>query len=324
MLEGFDPDWNYVHNKRLATYTNIDPGEYVFRVKGSNNDGVWNNEGRSIKIIITPPFWQTSWFLLLNVVLLINILILFYKIRTARIRQYNRELEMRVIERTKQYEETTQELEAFSYSISHDLHAPLRRIKGFSQALLEDYSNRMDKKAIDYIHRIQRGSHQMNLLIDDLLKLSRLSRSELVIKKVNLSAMVKTIAEEYKKMDSKRTVEFIIDKNRYVNGDESLFKVMIRNLIDNAWKFTSPKPVSKIEFGTIMSKNETIYYIKDNGIGFEPSYAEKIFEVFFRLNNKFEGTGIGLATVKRIIKRHQGRIWAEGLINKGATFYFTL
>jgi len=191
------------------------------------------------------------------------------------------------LERTRQLEETNKELEAFTYSVSHDLRAPLRRIAGFSQALLEDFPELINDNALDYLHRIQRGSLQMSRLIDDLLKLSRLSRSELRLSQLNLSQIFTTISDEYKRLTPERSVEFIIEKNVYVHGDVSLLKVMIRNLIDNAWKFTSKQPHAKIEFGVVSGKVETIYFIKDNGIGFNISASDKIFEVFHRQQSEF-------------------------------------
>jgi two-component system sensor histidine kinase ChiS len=323
-LDGFDQDWNNVGTKHNATYTNLDPGEYIFRVRGSNNDGIWNEEGTSIKIIITPPFWKTWWFRVIAVLSILALLFISHKIRTTRIRKRNQELEQHVLERTRQLEEINKELEAFTYSVSHDLRAPLRRIAGFSQALLEDFHEQIDKRAADYLHRIQRGSSQMSRLIDDLLKLSRLSRGELLIRQVNVSQIVTSISEEYKRSFPDRSVQFSIAKNIYVQGDDSLLKVMIRNLIDNAWKFTSKQKEAKIEFGAMNVKGKTVYFIRDNGIGFDFSASDKIFEVFHRQQSEFEGTGIGLATVKRIIQRHNGRVWSEGKINEGATFYFTL
>ncbi len=324
MLEGFDKEWNYVGTQRMATYTNIDPGKYVFRVKGSNNDGVWNEEGASIKIRITPPFWHTLWFRLLACIVLIASLLTGYKIRTATIRHRTRELEKHIKERTAQLENINQELEAFTYSVSHDLRAPLRSMEGFSEILLEDCSGKLDKKHKDYLGRISHASQQMSHLIDDLLKLSRLTRSEMHFNKVDLSRLVESIMEEFEQTNSGRSVEWVRAENIIVQGDEALLKVMLRNLIDNAWKFTSKKKKAKIEFGRKQEKGKSIYFIRDNGIGFDMKYVNKLFEAFQRQHIEFEGTGIGLTTVQRIVSRHGGRVWAEGKEDQGATFYFTL
>jgi signal transduction histidine kinase/ligand-binding sensor domain-containing protein len=323
-LEGFSSEWLLVDGKsREATYTNLDPGKYVFRVKGSNNDGIGNEKGTSINIIITPPFWNTVWFRLLAIIFFTALFFAYLRIRTARFRKLNRELEQRVLERTTQLQETNEELESFSYSVSHDLRGPLRGMDGFSQALLEEYYDKLDEKGKDYLRRIRKGSQRMGNLIDDLLKLSRLSRSEMHFVRINLTQLFQSIAQEYQETYPERQVEFIIAGDLFVKGDYPLLKIMLRNLIDNAWKFTSKSLHAKIEFGFISENANNVFFIRDNGIGFNINYSEKLFEVFYRQHKGYEGTGIGLATVKHIIYRHGGKIWAEGKINEGATFYFT-
>ena len=324
VLEGFDQNWNYIGTRRVATYTNINPGEYIFRVKGSNNDGIWNEEGRSIKIIITPPIWQTWWFRFVGFLFILTSIIIGHKIRTARIRAQNKVLEQRVNERTAQLEYSNKELEAFSYSISHDLRAPLRGMDGFSQLLLDEYAGKLGKQGKDYLHRIQKGSRRMGKLIDSLLKLSHLSRTELHFKKVDLSRLVESIAHEYKKAYPDRNTEFVIVKDIYVKGDASLLRVMLKNLIDNAWKFTAETINPVIEFGTARKYRTKLFYIRDNGVGFDIKYSDSLFELFQRQHPDFDGTGIGLAIVQRIVNRHGGTIRAEGKVNKGATFYFTI
>ena len=323
-LTGFDNDWNYVGTQRLATYTNLNPGEYVFHVKGSNNDGIWNQKGTSIKVHIKPPFWLTAWFQISALVVIIALIFLGVQLRTAKIQSRNRELELHVKERTMQLEASNRELEAFSYSVSHDLRAPLRGMDGFSQSLLEEYSDKIDEKGRHYIQRIHTASQRMGQLIDDLLKLSRLTRRNIQRQRINLSSLVETMAEEFKQMDPERNVTFKIAKKIYAKGDISLIQIMLRNLIDNAWKFTSKKSSAIIEFDMIRQNKKNIYYIRDNGIGLDIQYSDKIFEAFHRQHLKFEGTGIGLATAQRIVIRHGGHIWADGKVNKGATFYFTL
>ncbi|HEX9935421.1 MAG TPA: triple tyrosine motif-containing protein, partial [bacterium] len=323
-LEGFDKEWNAVGGQRQAAYTNIPPGKYLFRIKASNNDGVWNESGKSVRIIITPPFWQTTAFRIAFLCLLAGLLVAGYKMRTSRIRKMNRELEQRVRERTAQLDATNKELEAFSYSVSHDLRAPLRSMNGFGQALLEDYAERFDERGRDFLRRIQKASQHMSLLIDDLLKLSRLTRSDMVLRQTDLSTLVESVAEEFRYSDPAREVRFAIQKKVIVEADPSLLIVLVRNLIDNAWKFTSKRRGAIIEFGAKREKDRTVYYIKDNGIGFDMAYSGKLFEAFQRQHTEFEGTGIGLATVQRIVHRHGGSTWAEGKENEGAAFYFTL
>lgn len=246
----------------------------------------------------------------------------------TEILRLNEELEQRVIERTRQLEAANSELEAFAYSVSHDLRAPLRAIDGFSQALLEDYTDQLDAEGRGYLERVRAGSQRMGQLIDDLLKLSRLTRQEMRHELVDLSIIAHEIAVELRELDPDRAVEFIIADQVLAYGDPQLLRVVMNNLLANAWKFTSRTLRSVIEFDSSLSaqSQERVYWIRDNGVGFDMAYADKLFGVFQRLHahSEFEGTGIGLATVKRIVQRHGGRIWAEAEVNKGATIRFTL
>jgi ligand-binding sensor domain-containing protein/signal transduction histidine kinase len=324
-LEGFEKEWNFVDAKhRTVTYTNLDKGTYTFLVKASNNDGKWNTQGASLKIIVTPPFWGSWWFRSLIILVIILSFIIFYKKRTQRIIRINRELEKYVAKRTEELELTNRELEAFTYSVSHDLRAPLRSVSSFSGILIEDYKGKIDKKGKEYLHRISTAVKQMNSLIDDMLKLSRVTRGKLVLTEVDLSSIIESIIEDLKQKEPDRKVEMNIKNSLIVNGDRALLTIMLQNLLDNAWKFTSKKYKTIIEFGKTSRNNKPVFYVKDNGIGFDNKFAKEIFEVFKRLHANYEGTGIGLATVQRIIKRHNGKIWAQGKTNEGATFYFTL
>jgi len=323
MMEGIEKEWNYVGNRLFATYTKLLPNEYVFKVKGSNNDGLWNKEGISLSITITPPFWQKLWFRITCVLFIISLLFTSYQIRTARIRGRNRELEQHVLERTAQLEATNLELESFTYSVSHDLRAPLRGMDGFSQILLEDYSNKIDKKGKEYLKRIHKASHTMSQLIDDLLQLLRFSRSEMNFEEINLSKLVTSIIADYRQMNTERQVKFKITKNVIIKGDTPSIKILFKKLFDNAWKFTRDQKETKIEFGVMDKNGKPVYFIRDNGIGFDMSYAEKLFETFQRQHTGFEGTGAGLATAKSIVLRHGGQIWAKGKNNEGATFFIT-
>jgi PAS domain S-box-containing protein len=218
------------------------------------------------------------------------------------------------------------ELEAFSYSVSHDLRAPLRSIDGFSQALLEDYSDKLDKEGQDYLIRVRKAAQQMGNIIDDLLKLSRITRRPLEHEKVNLSDLSKSIIDELQKKDSNRNAKVSIDEDLTVMGDKQLLRLALENLIGNAWKFTSKKSNTKIEIGKTKKKDKDAFYVRDNGAGFDMKYADKLFVPFQRLHSdqEFEGIGIGLGIVSRIIHRHGGEIWAEGKEGGGATFYFSL
>jgi len=230
-------------------------------------------------------------------------------------------------------ETANKELEAFAYSVSHDLRAPLRGIDGFSQVLLEEYHDKLDAQGENYLRRIRNASQRMGQLIDDMLKLSRVSRGEINIQQVNLSEIFKEIADGHIGLEPKRQVEFIVQEGIKARGDSHLLRIVLENLIGNAWKFTSNHPRARIEFG-IQHKNETpVYFVRDDGAGFNMKYAQKLFGAFQRLHTvaEFPGTGIGLATVQRIIHRHGGKVWAEGEEENlplgktgGATFYFTL
>jgi len=218
------------------------------------------------------------------------------------------------------------ELEAFNYSVSHDLRSPLRSINGFSQALLEDYAYKLDAQGKDYLQRVRAASQTMAQLIDDLLDLSRITRSKIHRGTVNLSVLAQAVTAELAKMEPERQVEFVIAGRLMVKGDERLLKIVLENLLGNAWKFTGNNPKAKIEFGVTQVDDRSAYFVRDNGAGFDMAYANKLFGAFQRLHapSEFSGSGIGLATVQRIIHRHGGHVWAEGAVGQGATFYFTL
>ncbi len=221
---------------------------------------------------------------------------------------------------------TNKELESFSYSVSHDLRSPLRSIDGFSQALLEDYSSKLDEKGQDYLKRLRTASQKMGELIDGLLKLSRLTRSEMHQEKVDLSSLANEIATRLQETHKNRVVKFIIDNDLTATGDPQMLRVLLENLLGNAFKFTKNTKQARIEFGSIVEGERKTFFIKDNGAGFDMVYKDKLFGAFQRLHDtaEYPGTGIGLATVQRIINRHGGSIRAEGEVGKGATFYFTL
>ncbi|NHJ87271.1 MAG: PAS domain S-box protein [Asgard group archaeon] len=248
------------------------------------------------------------------------------KMAEETLHELNEQLERRVIERTSELERVNKELEAFSYSVSHDLRSPLRSIDGFSHALLEDYLLQLDETGQDYLKRIRAASQRMSNLIDGLLSLSRLSRREIIKEEINLSEIAFEIIDELKQNEPDREIVIDIQDNIVAKCDPVLMRTILVNLLANAWKFTSKTQNAKIMFGSKIINNETIYYIKDNGIGFDMSYANKLFSAFQRLHSEkeFEGSGIGLTIVYRIIERYYGRIWTEAQEGKGATFYFTL
>jgi light-regulated signal transduction histidine kinase (bacteriophytochrome) len=223
-------------------------------------------------------------------------------------------------------EAANRELEAFSYSVSHDLRAPLRAIDGFSQALLEDYHNLLDAKGRDYLERARAATQRMSQLIMDLLKLSRLTRGELNLAVVDLSALARAVAADLRKSQPQRQVAFRITEGLTAEADPHLLRVALENLLGNAWKFTSKRDEATIEFGAAEVKGTTAYFVRDDGAGFDMTYAAKLFGTFQRLHSEreFPGTGIGLSLVQRIVHRHGGEVWAEGEVGRGAGFYFTL
>ena len=256
------------------------------------------------------------------------------------LRESKEGLEQRVAERTGELEERNEalrhnsaqllaantELDAFAYSVSHDLRAPLRSIDGFSQVLLEDYATQLGEAGQDSLRRVRAATQRMGILIDDLLKLARVTRAEIRAEPVDLSDLARDIAAELQRATPERLVEFTIAPHLKAQGDPRLLRVVLDNLLRNSWKYTAKQARPRIEFGSVEENGGQAFMVRDNGAGFDMKYADKLFGVFQRLHSaaEFEGTGIGLATVRRIINRHGGRIWAEGAVDQGATFYFTL
>ena len=242
------------------------------------------------------------------------------------IRQLNEELEKRVGERTAQLEAANKELEAFAYSVSHDLRAPLRAMDGFSKAVLEDYGKLLDERGQHYLKRVREASQKMGRLIDDLLGLSRFTRNELRLEAVDVSAMAASVIAELRHIHPTRQVETTITPGLQARADANLTRIVLVNLLSNAWKFTERKTTAHIVVGGEVTPKGLACFVQDDGAGFDMAYADKLFGAFQRLhgNDEFEGTGVGLATVKRIIHRHGGRVWAEAEVSRGATFHFTV
>ena len=240
--------------------------------------------------------------------------------------EVNEELEERVAKRTSELQSSNQELEAFSYSVSHDLRAPLRTIDGFSLALEEDFAEKLDDQGRDYITRVRNGVQRMGTLIDALLQLSRVTRSEVQREQVDLSQLATLVFREVEIADPERRVEWSAQPGLTAEADPRLMRIAFENLIGNAWKFTARTPGATISFGSSPRDGRTVYFLRDNGAGFDMKYVDRLFTAFQRLHGEreFTGSGIGLATVSRIVRRHHGSIWAEAEPGKGATFFFTL
>lgn len=263
--------------------------------------------------------------------------------RTAKLAEANAELTNEVVERkraeegirtlnsellqkTALLEASNKELEAFSYSVSHDLRAPLRGIDGFSQAVLEDYTEQLDEAGRSYLQRVRSASQRMSQLIDSMLKLARLTRAELHTEPVDITALAQAVVADLRKTDPERTVACEIASGLCATADPHLLRVVLENLLGNAWKFTGQKSEARIEVGMTQHQSQPAYFVRDNGAGFDMTYVHKLFGAFQRLHafSEYPGVGIGLATVQRIIERHGGQVWAEGVVDAGATFYFTL
>jgi signal transduction histidine kinase/ligand-binding sensor domain-containing protein len=352
-LEGFDTDWRKPGPEHRATYTNIDPGRYVFRVKAANGDGVWNEKGTSVELVIIPPWWRTVPF---RIALFLGIVggaasigwavsahrtreelrqreleverdrVRDRELAAEKLRCLNLELEQRVQERTAQLQMSNQELEAFSYSVSHDLRAPLRSINGFSRILLEDHRERLNAEAVETINVIRAATQRMGQLIDDMLQLSRVARAELHKADFDISALAQELSTEIADEYPKLRVELVIQPGLSAHADRNLMRSVLQNLLSNAWKFSSKQETARIEFGREQLETETCFFVKDNGVGFPPEYGHKLFNPFQRLHarDEFPGTGVGLAIIQRIVHRHGGRVWAESSLGNGAVFRFTL
>lgn len=236
------------------------------------------------------------------------------------------QMTVKLKERTTHLEEAIDEVESFAYSASHDLRTPLRSIDGFSLAILEDYSLKLDETGKDYLARVRAAAQKMSEVIDAMILISHLTRMEMHRETVNMSAIAKTTAQELEKMAPDRKAEFVIAQGVTATGDSQMLRTAMENLLGNAWKFTGQHPTARIEFGITQMEGKTTYFVRDDGAGFDMTYVDKLFKAFERLHteSEFTGIGIGLATVKRIIHRHGGKVWAKGEIENGATFYFTL
>lgn len=259
-----------------------------------------------------------------------------FDVEKNKVERINREMAKEIAERGRIEAElleaktatdaSNRELEAFSYSVSHDLRAPLRSIDGFSQALLEDYDDRLDEPGRQHLARVRAATLRMGRLIDDLLQLSRVTRGEMLRETVDLSVLAESVVGELQLTEPARRVEVTIEPGLQTEGDPDLLRVVLVNLLSNAWKFTGRQPAARIEMGAWGNGGERAFFVRDNGVGFDMAYAPKLFGAFQRLHaqGEFPGTGIGLATVQRIVNRHGGRVWAEAALDQGSTFYFAL
>ncbi len=338
-LEGFDRDWTDANTRREAYYGGLPPGEYRFRVVACNSDGVWNDVGASCRLVIAPKVHQQWWFWPVAAVALLAVFALLLRQRTRSLRGRQAALQGLVAERTSelngvnvQLQATVRELEAFSYSVSHDLRAPLRNICGFAELLRKQLAAQLAPESRRQLEIVTAEARRLDQLIDSLLQFSRLNRAELQRRRCDLAAVVAAVRTELAPAQGERPVEWRIGPLPVVQGDPTLLRQVFANLMGNALKFTRGRAPALIEIGTQppapepSPTREHILFVRDNGAGFDPRYTPKLFGVFQRLHSAkdFEGVGIGLANVQRIVARHGGRVWAEGTPGQGATFYIAL
>lgn len=346
MLEGFDKDWIHSGTSHRATYTNLAPGRYVFRVKAANNDGLWNEKVTSIEIIIQPPYWQTWWFRLLVMILITALILFIYQSRVRVMRKQKKLLEQQVLERTqslammtreerkarqeadeanKELEHKNKELEQFAYVASHDLQEPLRTISSFVQLLQVQYKGKLDERSDKYLSYITQASDRMKVLINDLLEYSRLGRKK-EKGTVNCQVLVNELRVDLDKMITENNAVINTGLLPILRAYPSELKQVFQNLIVNAIKFSKKDQSPEIEIKAVRKDHLWEFSVQDNGIGIDPQHSERIFIIFQRLHtrNEYEGSGIGLSNCRKIIELHKGRIWVESKPGEGSRFCFTI
>jgi len=320
--------WSVFSADRGHSFFTVPAGRHHLEVRARDPEFNVDPTPAVLDFVVLPPVWRQGWFILLMV--LLGGLIIAQTIRVllqqARLRKAHDELEIRVRQRTAELQAANRELEAFSYSVSHDLRAPLRSIDGFSNALLEDYAGVLDEEGNGNLHRVRAAAQRMEQLIEDMLNMARVTRVELRVASVNLSHLVEEICSELSRREPGRQVHLTVAPDVLVAGDQNLLRIALENLLANAWKFTAKREQANVEFGVTEQAGEPLFFVRDNGAGFDMADADKLFGEFQRLHSiaEFPGTGVGLATVQRVIHRHGGRIWAEAKVDAGATFFFTL
>ena len=277
---------------------------------------------RARQLLVRTPFFIEDRIALIEILAGQIALVLRNNDLLSEVRTLNTELELRVGE----LDAANEELSSFAYAVSHDLRAPLRAIDGFSEILVQDKTEALGEDGREHLTRVRRAAQHMGDLIDALLELSRTSRAELRREPVDLSALAREIAGQHARQSPARAVSLRVEDGLQVEADERLLRSVLGNLIGNAWKFTRPVTAPTVEVGAVQHNGSRAFYVRDNGVGFDATYKQKLFTPFQRLHSvrEFEGTGIGLATVRRVIRRHGGETWAESVPGKGATFYFTL
>ncbi len=339
-LAGFRDPWTQLGTRRDVTFTNLDPGAYTLEVRASNNDGVWNREGLALEVIVEPPFWRTWWFTILMVLAFGGLLWAGYLVRTRSIRQHNRALAAENAERRRaeaelaannaELEVRNAEMERFVYTVSHDLTTPLVTIKGFLGFLKRDVARAATdpaagERAIADVARIGGAADTMHHLLEDLLELSRIGRLINPPESVALSELAEEAVALVGRIDQRGVTVDVDPAMPGAHGDRLRLLEVYQNLIDNAVKFLGEQPSPRIEIGAREDSGEVLCWVRDNGLGIDPRYLEKVFGLFERLDQRIPGTGVGLALVKRIVEVHSGKCWVESEgVGRGCTFFFTL
>ena len=330
-LEGFEKEWNYSGRIREATYTNLDPGHYEFKVKASNSDGKWNKSGASISLIVTPPFWETLSFRIVLFLIVVLGLYIIYRIRIYQIELNQQELETQVKERTESLKHITEELkksnkelEQFAYVASHDLQEPLRMVSAYAGLLEKRIDKKLDKDSREFLSYMKDGALRMQVLINDLLDYSRISTKGKSFQTADLNTLMQHVLQNLKISIDEKQARVTFDKLPTLNVDESQIVRLFQNLIGNAIKYCHLIP--EVHVAVSRNNGEWTFTVSDNGIGINPKYQTRIFGIFQRLHGRdeYSGTGIGLAVCKKIVERHGGKLWVESEAEKGSVFYFTL
>ncbi len=280
----------------------------------------------TMAIIVLPPWWETWWFRSVAGLFVVGLIAAGYSYRVRNLHRRTVELEMQVAQRTSELQVANRELEAFCYSVSHDLRAPLRHIDGYVELLSSRCRDALSEQVMHYVDTIAGSARRMGTLIDDLLDFSRTGRTEMQREEVDMNQTLQEVLSELKESCAERSIEWVVGDLPSAQGDLALLRQVWANLLENAVKYTQTREEARIEVGSREENGETVFFVADNGVGFDMDYVDKLFGVFQRLHKAedFEGTGIGLANVQRIISRHGGRVWAEGALDFGATFYFSL
>jgi ligand-binding sensor domain-containing protein/signal transduction histidine kinase len=325
MLKGFDQEWNNIGSRHTATYTNLDPGTYIFKVRGSNNTGEWSSNISEIKLIITPSFWKTWWFKLLIALSVVFMALGYYTLRINSIKKQKIKLQQLVEQQTTQLVQKNKELEQFAYIASHDLQEPLRTASSFVDLLQKEYKGKLDAKADKYLTFISQSTDRMRILIRDLLEYSRIGRKK-ELSTIDCNELLQQILADLSIAIKENNAEVKFENLPVINGYSTEMKQLFQNLISNALKFHAPEKDPEIIISGNKKNDSWEFVCKDNGIGIAPEHSEKIFVIFQRLHSRtqYEGSGIGLANCKKIVELHGGDIWVQSKPGEGSTFHFTI